>query len=419
MGLGIGIGIGAAKARGLSSGDSFILFRYSAGYSLSGATFSRTSAATYRDSGGILQTVGSGVARDNHYVLDPISGLYKRSLRMEGQRTNLVLHSQNLGDAGWTKSAATIAIGVTAPDGTATGNTITASAGSTAHSVFRQNGSATTVQTNQVRAKAGTASWMGLAFDANTTTDGAFFNLATGAVGTVAAGATATISGPDANGYYFCTVTRTYASANHYFTIEPHTADNQVAGWAAAGTETIIVWGTQSEGAVFHSFYIPTTTAAVTRAADSLSFPFTHPPQEMTVFGRFVEGGTILTGSSRIFQISQTDPTFAVYQSPPYTFYWNTQAQSLVAGPTIGNGVELRVGLFGNGTRQFWQSINGAAETTVGPTAGTALPGAFGTQSIGINNTPSGLTPGFSNFRDIIIAKGIRDMAFFRSRISP
>jgi hypothetical protein len=48
----------------------------------------------------------------------------------------------------------------------------------------------------------------------------------------------------------------------------PATVDNQAFNWNAAGTENILVWGADVEIGSFPSSYIPTTTVAVTRAAD-------------------------------------------------------------------------------------------------------------------------------------------------------
>jgi hypothetical protein len=74
------------RRRGVA-GAPGALFRYVAGDSLAGATFTRASAATYRDVGNVRQSAISGVARDGHYI----GG--RRHVLLEQQRTNLLLNS--------------------------------------------------------------------------------------------------------------------------------------------------------------------------------------------------------------------------------------------------------------------------------------------------------------------------------------
>jgi hypothetical protein len=159
-------------------------------------------------------------------------------------RVNLLTKTEDFADGAWTKQAATVAQNAVGPNGVSnTATTLTASAGSGNHWLFQGSTVAATPITCAVYAKAGTANWLGLSFGAGATTDGAFFNLANGAVGAVAFGSTAAIQ-TIGNGWYFCTVTRTPSIATTYFNaIEVHTANNQAIPWTAAGTETLLIWG--------------------------------------------------------------------------------------------------------------------------------------------------------------------------------
>ena len=159
-------------------------------------------------------------------------------------RVNGISKTENLAVSPWIKTGGiTSATATTAPDGTSTAFAVLCAANSTAHQMYQLSVIAGTQVTNYVIAKQGTVPWLAVNFDSSATVDGAFFNLATGTKGTVAAGTTATIDPhPLYSGWYICTVTRTYTSANHYFGIEVHTADNQAAAYAAAGTETVLVW---------------------------------------------------------------------------------------------------------------------------------------------------------------------------------
>lgn len=60
----------------------------------------------------------------------------------------------------------------------------------------------------------------------------------------------------------------------------------EVAGITGTSTGTLYAGGVQVEDAPYPSSYIKTTTGAVTRAADSLTFPIGFAPQDLTVYLR-------------------------------------------------------------------------------------------------------------------------------------
>jgi hypothetical protein len=102
----------------------------------------------------------------------------------------------------------------------------------------------------------------------------AHFNLATGAFGTVTAGATGAVTSYG-NGWYRVSSTisdsgtgATQPLIGIYF----DETDNDIT-FDGDGTSYLYVWGAQLEKASFPSSYIPTTTATVTRNADVLTFP--------------------------------------------------------------------------------------------------------------------------------------------------
>jgi hypothetical protein len=187
---------------------------------------------------------------------------------------NRIIDSRDM-TSGWTITGLVRTGGQTGPDGRPYGIQIKTTAATVGHFQYRVANAALTVITNSIFAKAGTVSWLGIGFDVDAKTDGAFFDLTNGVVGTVAAGATATISGPYLNGYYRCTATRTYASAAHYLAIEVHSVDNQTSTWTAAGTEYITVWGAQQEGLGYVTSYQDTTPGlAANRDAEVLTYVF-------------------------------------------------------------------------------------------------------------------------------------------------
>jgi hypothetical protein len=223
--------------------------------------FTRASDATYFDADGVLQTATSDTPRFDH---DPADGSSK-GLLIEEARTNLFEHSAEFDDAYWAKISTTItANDAIAPDGT-----------SSADLVEKTGNEATTpAKTLAVTAVAHTASCFvknvsgdrfRIRIDATggTIVD-AIFNTATGAVSTSSAGVTASIQSAG-NGWYRCAATYTFASAvNATVSFSPRNVDAVDSTGAKA-----YLWGAQLEAGAFPTSYIPTTTAAVTRSADS------------------------------------------------------------------------------------------------------------------------------------------------------
>lgn len=172
---------------------------------------------------------------------------------------NLLTFSEQFDNAAWTKNNVTITANSTvAPDGTATADTITATATTASHNVTQAGGLSGVQQTFSIYAKAGTSSFIQLWHGAGASIF-ANFNLATGAIGTVGALATAAIASAG-NGWYRCTITCTPGSTNQ-FRVAMVTSDTAVytESWTATGTETCIAWGAQLELGSTATTYNPTT----------------------------------------------------------------------------------------------------------------------------------------------------------------
>jgi hypothetical protein len=180
-------------------------------------------------------------------------------------RTNLCLQSEDLSSASWTKVTSTAAANVIANpingavtadslvgDGAATSaraqQTITLEAGGNTFSCYLR--------------PIGNLGWAYLTFGA---TGGAYFNIATGALGTSNSGFDSAIEDVG-NGWYRCSVTETASSAgNEAMRIWMAEADNDISFAAAIpATDGYYMWGAQVETGTTATAYIPTTTTAVT-----------------------------------------------------------------------------------------------------------------------------------------------------------
>jgi len=188
--------------------------------------------------------------------------------------------------------------------------------------------------------------------------------------------------------------------------------------------DAIDAWCGQLEDGAFASSEIPTTAVAVTRGADSYSLPFTTPPQEMTVYAKFVELGTTLgAGGARLWQISDADsgvPQHEVYDSAGvYNVYHNNAAtevvESLAAAPAYGNTDEILTHLYGDGSIDITQSVNGAASTASPQSVACALSSAWAAQLVWLNSEGTVGNKGYVAIQKFVIASGARSLAEMRN----
>ena len=178
---------------------------------------------------------------------------------------NLLTQSQAIGSTNWTLASTTATTNnAVAPDGTTTGSLITAAAATAAHYVSQTFTTAISqVITASFYAKAGTNNYIQFAAGADLPV--ANFDLSAGTVGTTTSVTSATIISVGSS-WYRCVVTYTaaIASTSVVISLVPSSSATRIQSWAAAGTETIFLWGAQLEQRSAVTAYTPTTTAAIT-----------------------------------------------------------------------------------------------------------------------------------------------------------
>ena len=255
-------------------------------------TFTRASGATYFDVNGALQTAADDVARFDH---DPATGT-SRGLLIEEARTNRTPYSEDFGNAAWVKVGGRVVITtnqIVAPDGNLTADFAEANGGASLSRVFQlYDDASSTGKTLSVFAKAGTASFLQLLLGADTA-PWANFDLSAGTVGSTGTVLSATIA-PVGNGWYRCQVaTSSTTATNASFAI----VSSGTAARAESNTLTtgLYIWGAQLEAGAFPTSYIPTTTAAATRSADSaVVTPISsfYNQSEGTLFAEYITNNT-------------------------------------------------------------------------------------------------------------------------------
>ena len=233
------------------------------------ATFTRATTATVRNNDGYLVTAVSG------------------EVRFEGARRvrNIIGNSQDFAAAYWLKSGAAISASdtITAPDGTLTADTLTASAGNVTHFLYKSGLTVSAgrhVQSWHVKYIG--HRWVVIQnYDGTTSWEGSF-DLLNGVVGAVDAGALSTIESLG-DSWYRITLSSVYvASTGAYSVLALNNSDSAtIQTWNAAGTESVGVWGHQLEDVTAQT----TQTAGEYVSVGALDYRSTQDPLYLSLPG--------------------------------------------------------------------------------------------------------------------------------------
>jgi hypothetical protein len=243
--------------------------------------FTRDGTASYTDRDGVLQVngapanqprVGFNYEPDSDGVLQLVQGI-----TVEEQRTNLLLRSEEFDNASWTTlaiNAVSSANQVAAPNGTTTAESIADDAANNAHYLSQSVAvAATTTYTFSCFLRAGTSNfgYLSLSGSAPGWNDTFVVNLSTGAGNVHTGSFSSTSIQVLPNGWYRVAVTKITTGSGAPQLRVGVAQSLSVISYVGSGS-TIFAWGAQLEAGDFATSYIPTTTAAVTRPADLLSF---------------------------------------------------------------------------------------------------------------------------------------------------
>jgi hypothetical protein len=223
--------------------------------------------ATRVNASGLIEAVNANLPRFDY---NPAT-LAPKGLLIEESRTNALTYSNDFNNVIWTKTNCSIVLAGTSPDGTANTNVLVEDSASGNHWFFTAN-AVIGSYTLSVYAKPDTRNWLVMRVTLASGNAIAFFNVSTGAIGTLAAGLTATIT-PAGNGFYRCSISGTLVVGA--VVIGAASADG-VASYAGNSGNALGLYGAQLEAGAFATSYIPTTTVAVTRNADAVSMTGTN-----------------------------------------------------------------------------------------------------------------------------------------------
>ncbi|WP_182283759.1 phage head spike fiber domain-containing protein [Comamonas testosteroni] len=240
-------------------------------------SFTRASAATRWNAAGVRETVPAGVPRIDY---DPATGKCL-GLLVEGDRTNLVRRSNEFSHADWVQSAL---VGIGAPDANLMTKLVATTENRT-HELYSATSSIgfadETLLTISVEAKADGANffWLRCVNKAGSFPS-ATFNLLTGAASL--RGAISASMRSLGGGVYRCSATFNLgagASGSAGRTVLALASGEGAGAEVFAGDGVSGVWfrNVQTEVGAFASSYIPTVSAAATRAADSVTLQLSSP----------------------------------------------------------------------------------------------------------------------------------------------
>lgn len=241
-----------------------------------GGSFGRTGSGSYYDSAGVLQTAATNVPRFDH---DPVTHA-RKGLLLEGARTNQLLYSEELENAVYTLTWATVTSNLTtAPNGQLTADKLIESVNTTPHLIMQNSAvTNTTSYSFSIYAKAAGRSIIQIAastaFDLTNTW--ANYDLSAGSVGYTGGLGTASIENVG-NGWYRCIFTATSNSSNaagrFVIAVLDSNKNSRLPSHLGDGTSDVYLWGMQFESSQVATSYISTTSAAATRGADVLVIP--------------------------------------------------------------------------------------------------------------------------------------------------
>jgi len=204
---------------------------------------------------------------------------------------NLASYTEDFSNAFWAKNNATITSNsIIAPNGTLTADSLVDNTTNAVHSFARQFTLTNDTYTLSIYCKKGNRDWAWIALYDGTNSRFGYFNLATGTIGTVDSGATATIT-DSGNGWYRCTLSMPMTtSVDNYVNFGSTTANN-VPTYIGNNTVANYYWGAQLELGSTATTYQPILTTQQSYISAQFKYNLKDPRDLDSAFRLVFSGG--------------------------------------------------------------------------------------------------------------------------------
>ena len=270
----------------------------------------------------VLMTAAVGVPR---FIFNPTTR-ESLGLLIEEQRTNLLTYSEQFDNAAWTKLASSIsANNNVSPNGALNADNLVEGT-TTGNHIALQNPIAvtsSTAYTFSAYCKPAGRTWVQLLENGGSGAN-AYFNLNTGATGTISGGTTAAITSIG-NGWYRCAISFNTSVSQTVANVQIRIATaNSTNSYTGDGYSGIFIWGAQLEAGAFPTSYIPTVASSVTRSADAASmtgvnFSQWYRADEGTLY---LEGIANTTGYSASMNDNSSSNAITLVSGTSGTAFW-------------------------------------------------------------------------------------------------
>lgn len=352
----------------------------------------------------------ANAARDNHYELNPITGLYQRTLLLEGGITNLVANPDNpITGAGWSSDVAPTMAANVGTFGTTPLHLIlrNGAAGANRRCAVAVASTGTYIASQLVKF-GGEVGTMGFGvYDVTTGTwamRAAVTFAADGTATIVASAGTLNAAIAQGNGVYQADVSAMLTAGHSYIYVVMD------AGSGAGG----IVGAPQLENNFIASSYNP---FGVARAPDVAPQAFPYGPMEMTILAEFYDrgvsrfsSGVLSIGSAAMasanLQLAGTGAGFSL------SYTNGTSVTSTVGGlPALRALVRLRAVLYRTGAVELFKSVNGGAEVSGGKSAALLMAASWSDQLLWYNALGNAsATTGYCALRRLVVKRDVRTL---------
>jgi len=293
----------------------------------------------------------------------------------ERSSTNLIVQSNDLGTT-WTELDAgdSLGTGIAAPAALELSNAMIADATDGSHGHSQAVTLTATTYVFSCFAKEGDQTHLYLSDDTVANATG-YFNLNTGALGTIGAGATGYIE-DWGEGWYRCAIAFTGTAASHTLKVQTAEGDTDITFAGDGSTINTHVFGVQCEARAYPTSYIATTTGTVTRSADVLYYKGDDGNvtnnQIGTVVSSFLLPNFNNTGDRTLWQINDGGSNNDKISG--YVHDGTDAGRTSVAATGLSGGDAVIAGDVSDGTihehRSVWQTDN--LTTYIDGTGGTA-----------------------------------------------